>query len=100
MIIYLNFTQFFNREGIRDDGSNFTEWYLRLRTTLQHNDALYTIIESLGPPSGEDSDQAVDAAFHDRRDCYTMDQTAIYVMMDPEMRGFWETPIQMKSSVV
>jgi hypothetical protein len=46
------------------------------------------IIEPLGPPPGGDSDQARDDAFHDRRDCYTLAQTAILSMMDHEMRGF------------
>jgi hypothetical protein len=61
---------------------------MRLRTLLQQYDALYTIIEPLGPPPGGDSDQARDDAFRDRWDCYTMAQTAILSMMDPKMRGF------------
>jgi hypothetical protein len=89
MVTYLDFTHFFNGQVLSADGSNFTKWYLRLRTSLQRNDALYTVIEPLGSPPGEDANQAVDA-FHDRRDCYTMAQNAIYNMMDPEMRGFWE----------
>jgi hypothetical protein len=89
MIAYINFMHFSNREILRPD--NFTEWYIRLRTSLQQYDALYMILEPLGPPPGEDLAQNEDDAFCDRRDCYTIAQTAIFSMMDLEMRGFWET---------
>jgi hypothetical protein len=42
----------------------------------------------LGPPPGEDSDQAEDDAFCDRWDYYIIAQTAILNMMDPKIRGF------------
>jgi hypothetical protein len=73
---------------LRPDGANFTEWYLRLRSTIQQYDTLHMILEPLGPPPGEDADQAEDDAFHDRRDFYIITQTAIITMMDPKMRGF------------
>jgi hypothetical protein len=72
MVTYLNFTHFFNCQVLNADGSNFTKWYLRLRTSLQRNDALYTVIEPLGSPTGEDADQETVDAFRDRQDCYTM----------------------------
>jgi hypothetical protein len=61
IIAYINFTTFL----LKPDGANFTDWYMRLRTSLQQYDALYTIIEPLGPPPGGDLDQARDDAFRD-----------------------------------
>jgi hypothetical protein len=72
MITYLDFTHFFNGQVLSADGSNFTKWYLCLRTSFQRNDALYMVIEPLGSPPGEDVDQAIVEAFRDRQDCYTM----------------------------
>jgi hypothetical protein len=47
MITYLELTHFFKVQVLSADGSNITKSYLRLRTSLQHNDALYTIIVSV-----------------------------------------------------
>jgi hypothetical protein len=66
MITYLDFTHFFNGQVLSVDGSNFTKRYLRLRTSLQHNDAHYTVIEPLGSPPGEDADQTTVKAFRYR----------------------------------
>jgi hypothetical protein len=91
MIAYIDFTHFFNGQLLSADGSNFTKWYLCVRTSLQRNDVLYTVIEPLGSPPGEDVDQTMVEASCNRQNCYTMAQNAIFNMMDPEMRGFWET---------
>jgi hypothetical protein len=91
MITSIDFTHFFNGQELSDDGSNFTKWYLRLRNSLQCNETLFTIIEPLGLPPEEHSDQAMINAFHYRRNCYFIVCTAIHSMMVPEMRSFRET---------
>jgi hypothetical protein len=88
MVAYIDFTHFFSGQVLSANGSNFTKWYLRLRTSLQRYDALYMVVEPLGAPPGEDVDQATVEAFRDRLDCYTLGQNAIFNMMDPDMRGF------------
>jgi hypothetical protein len=90
MVAYINFTHFYSGQVLSANGSIFTKWYLRLRTSLQRHDALYTVIEPLGASPGEDVDRAMVEAFCDRRDCYTLAQNAIFNMMYPEMSGFWK----------
>jgi hypothetical protein len=68
MVAYINFTHYYSGQVLSADGSNFTKWYLRLVTSLQRHDALYTVIEPLGVPRGEDADHAMVEAFCDRRD--------------------------------
>jgi hypothetical protein len=48
MNAYVNFMHFFNRGGLRPNGSNFNDWYLRLRSTLQQYDILYMIEDPFG----------------------------------------------------
>jgi hypothetical protein len=91
MVTSLNFTHFFNGQELYANGSNFITLYLRLRTSLQLNGALYMIIKPLGAPPGVDSNQATANSFRYRRNCYTIAHTAIHNMMVSEMRGFWET---------
>jgi hypothetical protein len=91
MITTLEFTHFFNGQELSPDGSNFTKWYLRLRTSLQRTETLFTIIEPLGLPPKEHSDQAMINTFRYRWNCYFIVYTAIHNMMVPEMRSFWQT---------
>jgi hypothetical protein len=93
MITILDFTHFFNGQKLNPYGSNFTKWYLHLRTSLQHTETLFTIIEPLGLPPEEHSDQAMINTFSYRWNYYFIVRTAINNMMVPEMRSFWETAI-------
>jgi hypothetical protein len=91
MITTLDFTHFFNGQDLSPDGSNFTNWYLRLRKSLQSSQTLFTIIEPLGLPPEEHSDEAMINPFRYRQNCYFVVRTTIHSMMVSEMRGFWET---------
>ena len=42
MNAYIDFVPWFAEESLRADGSNFIEWYRRLRALLQPNATLYT----------------------------------------------------------
>ena len=47
MNAYIDFAPWFAEESLRADGSNFIEWYRRLRALLQPNATLYMIEKPL-----------------------------------------------------
>ena len=48
---------FLGGETLKVDGSNFIDWYLRLRSMLKRRDALYVIQEHVGNPPGDSADE-------------------------------------------
>ena len=42
---------------LKVDGSNFVEWYLRLRTMLKRRDALHVIQDHVGNPPCDSADE-------------------------------------------
>jgi hypothetical protein len=58
MNAHINFMPLFDKEPLRPDGTNFIDWYQRLRNTLLRSNALFMIVEPLGPRPGIDMDQA------------------------------------------
>jgi hypothetical protein len=89
MNAHTNFTAFIEGEPLKPDGSNFIDWYERLRSSLKRSNAFFTIIEPLGPELDDDADEAEDDAFRDRRDYYTIAESAILSFMTPEMRDWF-----------
>ena len=76
MNAYINFVPWFAEESLRADGSNFIEWYRRLRALLQLGDILYTIEKPLGdrPRNGARWDEV--QGFLARKDYYLLIHTA------------------------
>jgi hypothetical protein len=54
----INFTTFFEGEPLEPNGSNFIDWYERLRSSLKRSSAFFTIIEPLEPEPDDDADEA------------------------------------------
>jgi hypothetical protein len=81
----------FEGELLKPDGSNFIEWYERLRSSLKRSNAFFTIIEPLGLGHDDDTDEVEEDAFRDRRDYYTLAKAAILSSMEPEMRVWFYT---------
>jgi hypothetical protein len=87
----INFTTLFEGESLEPDGSNFIDYYKRLRSLLKRSGAFFTIIEPLGLEPDDDADEAEDDAFRDKRDYYTLAEAAILSSMAPEMRDSFYT---------
>ena len=90
MNAYIDFAPWFAEESLRADGSNFIDWYRRLRALLQPGDILYTIEKPLGdrPSNGAAWDEV--QGFLTRRDCYLLVQMAIVNTMVPELRSHYD----------
>jgi hypothetical protein len=46
--VYLDDNHFPMGASFKSDGSNFIDWYFRLKSVLWHNSALYVLMELLG----------------------------------------------------
>ena len=66
----LNFGLFFLTEELRLDGSNFAEWYLLLRDSLQNDNLLYVIDGPLGDQPNDYAREEVRKEWHDRYGMY------------------------------
>jgi hypothetical protein len=85
MNAHINCTALFEGEPLKPDGSNFIDWYERLRSSLTRSSSFFTIIEPLGPEP-DDADEAKDDAFRDRRDYCTIAKSVILSSIEPGMR--------------
>jgi hypothetical protein len=83
MNAHINFTNLFEVELLKPDGSNFIDWYQCLRSLLKQSNAFFTIIEPLGPGPDEDADEVEEDAFRDKHDYYTLAEAAILSSMEP-----------------
>ena len=90
MNAYIDFVPWFAEESLRADGSNFIEWYRRLRALLQPNATLYTIEKPLGDSPGNGVALDEMQRFLARRDYYVLVQMAVVHSMVPELRSHYE----------
>jgi hypothetical protein len=91
MNVHINFKAFLEGEPLKPDGSNYIDWYERLRISLKRSSAFFTRIEPLGPEPDDDTDEYEDDRFRDRRDYYIQTEVAILSSMEPKMRNWFYT---------
>ena len=90
MNAYINFAPWFAKESLRADGSNFIEWYRRLRALLQPNAILYMIEKPLGYSPGNGAALDEIQRFLAHRNYFVLVQMAIVHSMVPELRSHYE----------
>ena len=90
MNAYIDFVPWFATESLRADGSNFIEWYRRLRALLQPSNVLYTIEEPLGAEPSNDANLDETVAFLTRRDYYILVHLAIVNAIVPELKSHYD----------
>ena len=84
--VRIDFGSFLRDEELKTDGSNFIDWYQRLRGILISNDLLYVIQEPLGDEPG-DSASEDDDDYRNRRDISITVQCAMLYSMEYELRS-------------
>jgi hypothetical protein len=89
MNVHVDFTPLFNGEILKPNGTNFINWYQRLRNSLMKSNALFTIIEPLGPRPDIDADEVEENVFRDRREYYILTEVAIINTIETEMRSWF-----------
>ena len=83
----LNFGLFFIAEDLRLDGSNFADWYLCLRDTLQTNDLLYVIDKPLRDQPDDSTSEEVREEWHDHYGMYVRVEWLMCTCMNFDLRG-------------
>jgi hypothetical protein len=91
MNVHINFKALLEGEPLKPDGSNYIDWYKRLRISLKRSSSFFTIIEPLGPEPDDDADEYEDDRFLDKWDYYIQNEATILSSMEPEMRNWFYT---------
>src|SRR4051812_49940516 len=81
---------FVSGERLKVDGSNFVEWYLRLRTVLKRANVLSMIDEHVGDPPGNNMDEQIMLDYHARQRTYSIVKSVLEVCMSQELRDQFE----------
>ena len=82
----IDFGSFLRNEELKFDGSNFIDWYQRLRDTLISNDLLYVIQEPLGDEPRDSASENDNGDYRDRRDISIAVQNTMLHTMESELR--------------
>ena len=90
MNAFINFAPWFAAEHLRADGSNFIDWYRRLRTLLQPSNVLCMIEMPLAEGPNNGLGLELDQEFLTRRDYYILVQMAIVDAMVAELKSHYE----------
>ena len=83
----INYGSFLHEEQLESDGSNFIDWYQRLRGVLLQNDLLYVIEEPLGYAPRDSASEHDYDEYRDRRDSTIAVQSMMRLSMVAGMRG-------------
>jgi len=84
--VYFDTGSFLRDEELKADGSNFIDWYQRLRGILYVNDLLYTIEEPLGDKPDDSASEEEDEEYRTRRDMDITVQCTMLYSIVPELR--------------
>ena len=82
----INLGFFLYDEKLNNDGSNFINWYQRLRDNLDSNGLLYVIQEPLGDAPGDSVSGNDNGDYHDRRSLSIAVQSTMLHSMESELR--------------
>jgi hypothetical protein len=83
---YHGLVTFLRGERLKDDGSNFVDWYLYLRTVLKRANLLFVIQERMGDPPVDNMDEKVMLDYHNRRRTYAMVKSVIETSFPQDLR--------------
>ena len=89
-VAQFNFNAFLEREKLKSNGSNFTDWFRNLRIILNAGQKAYVLDAPLGdPPLPVESEDIVNI-YRTRSDDYSIVQCAILYGLEPELQKRFE----------
>ena len=93
----IDYGSFLRDEELKSDGSNFIDWYQRLRGVLLQNDLLYIIEEPLGDAPDYSASEDDRDEYYGRRDSAIAVQVMMLNTMVAGMRGRYQNtyPFEM-----
>jgi hypothetical protein len=80
-----NFNVFAEKEKLKNNGSNFTNWFRNLRIILVGGQKAYVLEEALGNPPATTAKTEELADFNSRRDDYDAIMSTMLFSMEPEL---------------
>ena len=89
-IAALNFNAFLEKEKLKSNGSNFTDWFRNLRIILTATQKAYVLDAPLGEPPAVDAPEDVRNVYQSLRDDHTVVQCAILYGLEPELQKRFE----------
>ena len=84
--IYIDHGSFLCDEELKVDGSNFIDWYQRLRGILYVNDVLHVIQEPLGDAPDDSASEEEYEEYSTRRTLFIVVQCTMLYSMELELR--------------
>ena len=74
---YLDMVSFLHGERLKENGSNFISWYLRLRAVLKRANLSFLTKEHVGNPPANDMDACAATDYQNHRRTYAISKGVI-----------------------
>src|SRR3954470_21870536 len=82
----INFNVFLEKEKLKNNGSNITDWFCNLRIVLNAGNLTYVLDAPLGDPPAADATNEVKNVFLTRKNQYSTVQCAIFYGLESELQ--------------
>ncbi|KAK1647072.1 hypothetical protein QYE76_064877 [Lolium multiflorum] len=86
----INFNQFLEKEKLKSNGSNFTDWFRHVRIFLSGGNLQFVLDAPLGDPPAEDESDEVKAVYATRKTRYSQVQCAILCSLESDLQKRFE----------
>ena len=86
----INFNQFLEKEKLKSNGSNFTDWFRHVRIFLNGGNLQYVLDAPLGDPPAETETDEVKAVYETRKIRYSQVQCAILCSLESDLQKRFE----------
>ncbi|XP_071680517.1 uncharacterized protein [Lolium perenne] len=86
----INFNSFLEKEKLKNNGSNFADWFRNLRIVLTAGQLLYVLKAPLGDPPAETATDEDKAVYLTRKTHYSTVQCAILYGLESELQKRFE----------
>ncbi|KAK1631589.1 hypothetical protein QYE76_005904 [Lolium multiflorum] len=87
----INFNQFLEKEKLKSNGSNFTDWFHHVRIFLTGGNLQYVLDAPLGAPPAENAPDEVKNVYQTRKTQYSQVQCAILCSLEAELQKRFES---------
>ena len=86
----INFNQFLEKEKLKSNGSNFTDWFRHVRIFLSGGNLQYVLDAPLGDPPAETETDEVKNVYATRKTRYSQVQCAILCSLESDLQKRFE----------
>ena len=86
----INFNAFLEKEKLKNNGSNFADWFRNLRIVLTAGNLTYVLDAPLGDPPAADAPDEVKNVYLARKNQYSIVQCAILYGLESELQKRFE----------